>query len=65
MWSREVSDFEESLKMESNPAGYQHLVVKVMEGQLDDKEHIYLLCENLWIGLNDWYAELAIEYTTK
>lgn len=65
IYSTRARVFEESLRMESKPAGYQHLVVKVMEGKLDDKELIYLLCEDLWTGLNEWYAELGIEYRTK
>ncbi|MEB6548936.1 hypothetical protein MXL46_07460 [Heyndrickxia sporothermodurans] len=54
--------FEESLLMESRPAGYDELVRKVMAGTLEDKEYIYQLCEKLWTGLNEWFAELGIEY---
>lgn len=51
--------------MKSTPSGYEELVKKVMEGQLDDKEQVYQWCENLWEGLNIWFGELGIHYESK
>jgi len=61
-YSTRARTFEESLKMNSKPSGYEELVFCVMDGKLNDKEYIYKLCEGLWLGLNDWYAELGIDY---
>ncbi|MGE8204528.1 kanamycin nucleotidyltransferase C-terminal domain-containing protein [Heyndrickxia sp. NPDC080065] len=57
--------FEESLRMESRPKGYEELVHQMMAGTLTDKQHIYQLCENLWTGLNEWFEELGIDYKIK
>ncbi|MBU9722737.1 MULTISPECIES: kanamycin nucleotidyltransferase C-terminal domain-containing protein [Bacillaceae] len=65
IYSTRARTFEESLAMSSKPQGYDELVKKVMEGKLDSKEQIYSLCENLWVGLNNWYKELGIEYRSE
>lgn len=64
-YSTRARTLEESLSMKSKPSGYEELVKKVMEGQLDDKELVYQLCEHLWEGLNIWFDELGIEYKSK
>jgi kanamycin nucleotidyltransferase len=65
IYSTRARTYEESLQMKLKPLGYDNLVAMIMDGNLNDKEHIYILCENLWIGLNDWYEELGIDYKTK
>ncbi|MFD1737470.1 kanamycin nucleotidyltransferase C-terminal domain-containing protein [Bacillus salitolerans] len=47
--------FEESLKMETRPTGYDEQAHLVMEGTLANKDLIYQRCELLWIGLNEWF----------
>lgn len=64
-YSTRARTFEESLKMAAKPSGYKELVLQVMEGQLHDKQHVYELCEKLWVGLNKWYEELKIDYKTQ
>ncbi|MBS4201212.1 KNTase domain-containing protein [Bacillus sp. FJAT-49732] len=64
-YSTRARAYEESLVMESKPTGYENLVIKVMEGKLDDSKLIYELCEKLWVGLNEWYSDLEIEYISK
>lgn len=64
-YSTRARAYEESLKMESKPVGYENLVIKVMEGKLDDSKLIYDLCEQLWVGLNEWFCDLKIEYISK
>jgi kanamycin nucleotidyltransferase len=54
--------FEESLLARSKPDGYEELVQHVMNGSLSDRDHIYKLCEELGVGLNDWLKELGIQY---
>ncbi len=54
--------FEESLQMASKPKGYEELIRVVLDGTLDDKPHVYQLCENLWNGLNAWFHEMGIAY---
>ncbi len=54
--------FEESLRMESKPKGYDALALKVMSGDMGDRAELYELCEDLWTGLNVWFEELGIEY---
>lgn len=63
-FSTRARTLEESLKMKLKPSGYQELVHHVMEGTLHDKDHLYILCEKLWSGLNEWYDELGIDYKT-
>lgn len=64
-YSTRARTFEESLKMASKPSGYEELALQVMEGQLHDKQHVYELCEKLWVGLNKWYEDLKIDYKTQ
>ncbi|WP_204419040.1 kanamycin nucleotidyltransferase C-terminal domain-containing protein [Bacillus tianshenii] len=54
--------FEESLDLESKPSGYRELVEFLETGDIRDKETLYLLCENLWTGLNSWFDEMGIDY---
>lgn len=51
--------------MESIPSGYKELLALIMEGQLNDKEKVYLLCEDFWTGLNNWYSDMGIDYRLK
>ncbi|WP_456276360.1 kanamycin nucleotidyltransferase C-terminal domain-containing protein [Bacillus sp. AK128] len=62
IFSTRARVYEESLVMKSRPFGFEELVRKVMEGKLGDIEQVYTLCENLWMGLNEWYEELGITY---
>lgn len=64
-YSTRAATYIESLLMPSVPSGYQALVMKVIEGDLRNKEEIYLLCEGLWTGLNEWYSKLGIDYVSK
>ncbi|MGM1049288.1 MAG: kanamycin nucleotidyltransferase C-terminal domain-containing protein [Bacillota bacterium] len=59
--SRSVT-LEESIEKPIKPEGYVELAKKVISGELSDKEELYLLCENLWFGLNNLLEELGIEY---
>ncbi|WP_211748186.1 kanamycin nucleotidyltransferase C-terminal domain-containing protein [Paenibacillus sp. Marseille-Q4541] len=59
--SRSVT-LEESIEKPIKPEGYAELAKKVISGELSDKEELYLLCENLWFGLNNLLEELGIEY---
>ncbi len=61
-YSTRANTYQESLQMNSKPSGYESLVNAVMEGELRDKQHVYELCENLWIGLNEWFEQLGIDY---
>ncbi|PLR79244.1 KNTase domain-containing protein [Bacillus sp. V3-13] len=64
-YSTRARTFEESMKLKSKPSGYNELAQAIMAGRLDDKQHVYQLCENLWTGLNSWYDELGIDYIVK
>jgi len=59
--SRAVT-LEESIEKPIKPKGYVELATKVISGELADKEELYLLCENLWCGLNSLLEDLRIEY---
>ncbi|MDQ0173574.1 kanamycin nucleotidyltransferase C-terminal domain-containing protein [Paenibacillus tundrae] len=59
--SRAVT-LEESIEKPIKPEGYTELATKVISGELADKEELYLLCENLWCGLNRLLEDLRIEY---
>jgi kanamycin nucleotidyltransferase len=61
-YSTRAKTFEESLKMELKPEGYEELVICILEGNLSEKEKLYILCENLWTGLNQWFEDLGIDY---
>lgn len=61
-YSSRARTFEESLEMESIPSGYRKLLDLISEGQLQDKEKIYFLCEDLWVGLNEWYSDMGLDY---
>ncbi|MCG7409653.1 KNTase domain-containing protein [Paenibacillus sp. ACRRX] len=54
--------FQDSLAMKDKPAGYEELVMCVLEGNEADKEKVYVLCERLWSGLNEWFERLGIKY---
>ena len=53
---------EESLEMESIPAGYRELLEFIQEGQLRDAEKLYHSCEELWTGLNEWFSSMGLDY---
>ncbi|MGZ9583032.1 kanamycin nucleotidyltransferase C-terminal domain-containing protein [Paenibacillus marinisediminis] len=59
--SRAVT-LEESIEKPIKPKGYVELAKKVISGELSEKEELYLLCENLWFGLNKLLKDLGIEY---
>ncbi|PAD31913.1 kanamycin nucleotidyltransferase C-terminal domain-containing protein, partial [Paenibacillus sp. 7523-1] len=59
--SRSVT-LEESIEQPIKPEGYVELATKVICGELTDKDELYLLCENLWFGLNKLLEDLRIEY---
>lgn len=61
-YSTRANTLEESLKMDSAPDGYAELAEAVMSGDLRDKINVYRLCERLWSGLNEWFAEMGIAY---
>lgn len=61
-YSTRARTLEESIEMGDKPKGYPELAKLVMSGELNDTEYIYQLCENLWIGLNEWYEKLGIDY---
>lgn len=61
-YSTRARIFEESLRMEIRPEGYEELVSCVMEGNPTDREEIYTLCEDVWTSLNKWFEELDINY---
>lgn len=54
--------FEESLAMESIPAGYRELLDYFHGSQLSEHEKTYYLCEELWTGLNLWFEDMGLEY---
>lgn len=54
--------FEESLAMESIPAGYRELVDFIHGESPQDKEEVLRLCEELWTGLNEWFDEMGLDY---
>lgn len=53
----------ESLEMPSTPDGYQELVRAIVSGRLEDTTMVLQRCEDLWLGLNDWFTKLGISYT--
>jgi kanamycin nucleotidyltransferase len=59
--SRAVT-LEESIEKPIKPKGYVELAKKVISGELSEKKELYLLCENLWLGLNNLLKDLGIEY---
>ncbi|MGM7700458.1 kanamycin nucleotidyltransferase C-terminal domain-containing protein [Pseudalkalibacillus sp. Hm43] len=61
-YTTRAETFEESLRIEAKPVGYEALARKVMSGDMRDRAEVYELCEALWTGLNDWFDELGIEY---
>ncbi|WP_372868957.1 kanamycin nucleotidyltransferase C-terminal domain-containing protein [Planomicrobium okeanokoites] len=61
-YSTRARTLEESLQMESIPSGYRELLDFIQRGELQDAAKLYYLCEELWTGLNEWYAELKLDY---
>ncbi|MDR6724541.1 kanamycin nucleotidyltransferase [Paenibacillus amylolyticus] len=61
-YSSRAVTLEESIEKPIKPKGYVELATKVISGELADKEELYLLCENLWCGLNSLLEDLRIEY---
>ncbi|MGF9696688.1 kanamycin nucleotidyltransferase C-terminal domain-containing protein [Paenibacillus sp. MABNR03] len=59
--SRSVT-LEESIEKTIKPEGSVELATKVIRGELTDKEELYLLSENLWLGLNNLLEDIGIEY---
>ncbi|MDJ0333034.1 kanamycin nucleotidyltransferase C-terminal domain-containing protein [Planococcus sp. S3-L1] len=57
--------FKESVELASIPSGYKKLLNFITEGQLQDKEKFYFLCEDLWTGLNEWYINMGLDYRLK
>ena len=64
-YSTRARTFEESSEMKSVPSGYKELMSVIVDGQLNDKEKVYKLCEGLWTGLNKWYEEMGLDYRFK
>ncbi|QHJ69969.1 kanamycin nucleotidyltransferase C-terminal domain-containing protein [Planococcus halotolerans] len=61
-YSTRAKTLEESLEMKSIPSGYKELLDFMQEGELPDAEKLYRFCEELWTGLNEWYAEMQLDY---
>lgn len=61
-YSTRARTLEESLEMEWIPSGYKELLHFIQDGELQDTEKLYHFCEELWTGLNQWYAELNLDY---
>lgn len=64
-YSTRAKTWKESLGFNSKPTGYVELTTLVMSGDLHDTERIYMLCEKLWIGLNEWFEDMNIDYRRK
>lgn len=61
-YSTRARTLEESVEMASIPFGYKELMLGMVAGQMADKEKTYRLCENLWSGLNERFAEMGLDY---
>lgn len=61
-YSTRALTLEESIAKPIKPKGYSELAKKVISGELSDKEELYQLCENLWIGINELLEDLGIDY---
>jgi kanamycin nucleotidyltransferase len=61
-YTTRAKTYAESLEMPSRPEGYDELAKRVMAGELQHKDEVYKLCEELWTGLNIWFQELNINY---
>lgn len=61
-YSTRARTLEESVAKPIKPAGYSELAIKVIRGELTDKEELYRLCENLWTGLNELLEDMDIDY---
>ncbi|WP_096440098.1 kanamycin nucleotidyltransferase C-terminal domain-containing protein [Alteribacter populi] len=62
IYSTRSETFKEAVSATSKPSGFENLAELVMKGDLADPERVYLSCENLWTGLNDWFDLLGIDY---
>lgn len=64
-YSTRARTLEESLEMESIPAGYRALADFIQAESLQDTEKLHNLCEELWTGLNEWFGAMGLEYRLK
>lgn len=63
-YTTRATTWAESLCMPNQPLGYKNLARAMMSGNLSNRPYVYSLCEDLWVGLNSWFTDLNITYTT-